>query len=124
MTDPIVVEHVIHHIVIGVFSKITPRVLGGCSLSAISCVMQDQSKDCIETKSIIRYVVYSRYHEAGSYRCNSISHERQHLNHLADGPAQQARDAAFAGEDPLAHNGWIYGHDAEQPFAGRTGQSR
>jgi 2-polyprenyl-6-methoxyphenol hydroxylase-like FAD-dependent oxidoreductase len=42
------------------------------------------------------------------------SHARLHANHLPDGPEQVARDEAFAGEDPLAFNGWIYGHDAER----------
>jgi len=43
-----------------------------------------------------------------------LSHARLHANHLPDGPEQRARDAAFAGEDPLAHNAWIYGHDPEE----------
>jgi salicylate hydroxylase len=42
------------------------------------------------------------------------SHARLHANHLPDGPEQLARDEAFADQDPLAFNGWIYGHDAEQ----------
>ena len=43
-----------------------------------------------------------------------LSHLRLDANHLPDGPEQQARDAAFAGADPLAHNAWIYGHDPEE----------
>ena len=46
-----------------------------------------------------------------------LSHARLHANHLPDGPEQRARDAAFAGEDPLAHNAWIYGHDPEAGVA-------
>ncbi|WP_326569366.1 FAD-dependent monooxygenase [Amycolatopsis rhabdoformis] len=46
-------------------------------------------------------------------RLQTVSHERAHLNHLPDGPGQQARDAALSGQDPLAANAWIYGHDAE-----------
>ena len=42
-----------------------------------------------------------------------LSHARLYANHLPDGPEQRARDAAFAGEDPLQHNAWIYGHDPE-----------
>jgi salicylate hydroxylase len=43
---------------------------------------------------------------------------RHHLVHyLPDGPEQVARDAAFAGEDPLSHNDWLYGYDAEQAAA-------
>jgi 2-polyprenyl-6-methoxyphenol hydroxylase-like FAD-dependent oxidoreductase len=55
-------------------------------------------------------------------RVQQMSRGRAESNHLPDGPAQQARDASFESEDPLAHNGWIYGHDAEQalrkPLAG------
>ncbi|MEV6903969.1 FAD-dependent monooxygenase [Amycolatopsis sp. NPDC051372] len=46
-------------------------------------------------------------------RLQTVSHERAHLNHLPDGPDQQARDASLSGQDPLAANAWIYGHDAE-----------
>ncbi|MEV6639466.1 FAD-dependent monooxygenase [Amycolatopsis sp. NPDC051371] len=46
-------------------------------------------------------------------RLQKISHARAHLNHLPDGPEQQARDASLADEDPLIANGWIYAHDAE-----------
>ncbi len=46
-------------------------------------------------------------------RVQQMSRGRAESNHLPDGPAQRARDASFATEDPLAHNGWIYGHDAE-----------
>lgn len=46
-------------------------------------------------------------------RLQEVSHARSHVNHLPDGPEQQTRDAALAGADPLAANGWIYGYDAE-----------
>jgi salicylate hydroxylase len=46
-----------------------------------------------------------------------LSRGRERINHLPDGPEQRARDAAFAGQDPLAHNAWIYGHDAEGELA-------
>jgi salicylate hydroxylase len=45
-------------------------------------------------------------------RLQEVSHGRAHVNHLPDGPEQRARDAAFAGGDPLRDNGWIYGYDA------------
>lgn len=45
-------------------------------------------------------------------RLQEASHGRAHVNHLPDGPEQRARDAAFAGRDPLRDNGWIYGYDA------------
>lgn len=57
-----------------------------------------------------------RYEEqriARTTRLQEISHARAHVNHLPDGPEQQARDAALAGADPLVANGWIYAHDAE-----------
>jgi salicylate hydroxylase len=59
---------------------------------------------------------YEALRKPRTTRVQMLSHERQHVNHLPDGREQQARDAAFAGEDPLAHNAWIYGYDAEQPF--------
>jgi salicylate hydroxylase len=46
-------------------------------------------------------------------RLQHVSHERSHLNHLPDGPRQQARDRSLAGTDPLVANGWIYGYDPE-----------
>lgn len=47
-------------------------------------------------------------------RLQQVSHDRRDINHLPDGPDQQARDAALAGSDPLVGNGWIYGYDAEE----------
>ncbi|WP_181801196.1 FAD-dependent monooxygenase [Streptomyces shenzhenensis] len=47
-------------------------------------------------------------------RLQQVSHARRDINHLPDGPEQQARDATLAGSDPLVNNGWIYGHDAEE----------
>ncbi|WP_330293095.1 FAD-dependent monooxygenase [Streptomyces sp. NBC_00576] len=47
-------------------------------------------------------------------RLQQVSHDRRDINHLPDGPEQQARDAALAGSDPLVGNGWIYGYDAEE----------
>jgi salicylate hydroxylase len=46
-------------------------------------------------------------------RLQAVSHARAHVNHLPDGPEQQARDAAFSGTDPLAASGWIYAYDAD-----------
>jgi salicylate hydroxylase len=50
-------------------------------------------------------------------RLQDVSHARAHLNHLPDGPEQQARDASLAHADPLVANGWIYAHDAEAEAA-------
>jgi salicylate hydroxylase len=44
-------------------------------------------------------------------RIQQVSHGRSHINHLPDGAEQRARDAAFAQQDPLVANGWIYGYD-------------
>ncbi|HEY7483094.1 MAG TPA: FAD-dependent monooxygenase [Streptosporangiaceae bacterium] len=55
---------------------------------------------------------YERIRRPRATRLQVLSRGRERTNHLPDGPEQQARDAAFAAEDPLAHNGWIYGHDA------------
>jgi salicylate hydroxylase len=46
-------------------------------------------------------------------RLQEVSHARAHVNHLPDGPEQQARDASLADADPLVANGWIYSYDAE-----------
>ena len=48
-------------------------------------------------------------------RLQEASHGRAHVNHLPDGPEQQARDEVFAAGDPLRDNGWIYGYDASRP---------
>jgi len=48
-------------------------------------------------------------------RLQQVSHARAYVNHLADGPEQQARDASFSGVDPLAASAWIYAHDADAP---------
>jgi salicylate hydroxylase len=46
-------------------------------------------------------------------KLQEASHARGHVNHLPDGPEQQARDASLADADPLVANGWIYAYDAE-----------
>ncbi|MBB2940227.1 salicylate hydroxylase [Amycolatopsis bartoniae] len=46
-------------------------------------------------------------------KLQQISRGRSHINHLPDGPDQQARDAAFADSDPLVANGWIYEYDPD-----------
>ncbi len=57
---------------------------------------------------------YEALRKPRTTRVQLLSHARLRANHLPDGPEQRARDIAFACEDPLAHNGWIYAHDAEQ----------
>jgi 2-polyprenyl-6-methoxyphenol hydroxylase-like FAD-dependent oxidoreductase len=44
-------------------------------------------------------------------RVQRLSHERREHHHMHDGPQQRARDATLAGEDPMGHNAWLYGHD-------------
>jgi salicylate hydroxylase len=51
-------------------------------------------------------------------RLQSASHGRAHVNHLPDGPEQRERDAAFAQQDPLVANGWIYSYDPDTLAAG------
>ncbi|WP_186403985.1 FAD-dependent monooxygenase [[Actinomadura] parvosata] len=53
-------------------------------------------------------------------RVQIMSRARLAHHHLPDGPEQQSRDAAFAAEDPLGHNGWLYSYDAEHAFAERN----
>jgi salicylate hydroxylase len=53
-------------------------------------------------------------------RMQSASHARAHLNHLPDGPEQRERDAAFARQDPLAANAWIYSYDPDAALAGES----
>jgi salicylate hydroxylase len=55
---------------------------------------------------------YEQIRRPRTTRLQRLSRARERTNHLPDGPEQRARDAAFGGEDPLAHNAWIYGHDA------------
>jgi salicylate hydroxylase len=45
-------------------------------------------------------------------RLQEISHGRAHVNHLPDGPEQQARDLSLAAADPLTASAWIYAYDA------------
>ncbi|MEV5843610.1 FAD-dependent monooxygenase [Streptomyces sp. NPDC051985] len=57
---------------------------------------------------------YEAARMARTARLQQVSHDRRDVNHLPDGPGQQARDTALAGSDPLADNGWMYGYDAEE----------
>jgi salicylate hydroxylase len=60
---------------------------------------------------------YERVRSPRASRVQEASRGRTAHHHLPDGPEQVARDAAFAGEDPLSHNDWLYGYDAEQAAA-------
>jgi salicylate hydroxylase len=50
-------------------------------------------------------------------RLQQVSHARAHVNHLPDGPEQEARDRSLAAADPLAASAWIYAYDAETAAA-------
>jgi salicylate hydroxylase len=57
-----------------------------------------------------------RYEQIRSSRARQVqvmSRGREVQNHLDDGPAQEARDAALAGSEPLRQSAWLYGHDVE-----------
>jgi len=57
-----------------------------------------------------------RYEElriARTSRLQELSHARSDLNHLPDGPQQQARDQSFGQADPLLANGWIYEYNPD-----------
>jgi len=56
---------------------------------------------------------YEALRQPRTTRLQEVSHARSLLNHLPDGPEQEARDRSFADADPLLVNGWIYGYDAE-----------
>jgi salicylate hydroxylase len=62
---------------------------------------------------------YERVRAPRASRVQEASRGRIAHHHLPDGPEQLARDAAFAGEDPLSHNDWIYAYDAEQAALAR-----
>ncbi|GAA4228372.1 FAD-dependent monooxygenase [Actinomadura meridiana] len=58
-------------------------------------------------------------------RLQEVSHARSDVNHLPDGPDQEARDRSFGDSDPLVGNAWIYEYDPDsesptEPFIQRT----
>ncbi|MFD9042186.1 FAD-dependent monooxygenase [Streptomyces bottropensis] len=62
------------------------------------------------TAALGRYQELRRHRTA---RLQEVSHGRSHINHLPDGPEQQARDLAYSQADPLRANSWIYEYDPE-----------
>ncbi|WP_328504700.1 FAD-dependent monooxygenase [Streptomyces sp. NBC_00457] len=56
---------------------------------------------------------YEELRRPRTARLQEVSHGRSHINHLPDGPEQQARDLAYSQADPLRANGWIYEYDPE-----------
>jgi salicylate hydroxylase len=61
-----------------------------------------------------------RYEQLRRPRASQVqlmSRGREVQNHLDDGPAQEARDAALASSEPLRQSAWLYGHDVEADLA-------
>jgi salicylate hydroxylase len=61
-----------------------------------------------------------RYEQIRRPRASQVqvmSRGREVQNHLDDGPAQAARDAALAGAEPLHQSAWLYGHDVDADLA-------
>jgi salicylate hydroxylase len=54
-------------------------------------------------------------------RVQQMSHARSHINHLPDGPEQEARDSSFADADPLVANAWIYDYDPDKAMNATVG---
>jgi salicylate hydroxylase len=54
-------------------------------------------------------------------RLQEVSHARSHINHLPDGPEQEARDSSFANADPLVANAWIYDYDPDKAMYATVG---
>lgn len=78
---------------------------------------------CLATGPWDPTTALARYERVRRPRASAVqeaSRGRTAHHHLPDGPEQRARDAAFAGEDPLRHNDWIYAYDAEVAAARAT----
>lgn len=60
---------------------------------------------------------YERLRIPRTTRLQEVSHARSLVNHLPDGPEQQARDDSFTTADPLVANAWIYNYDPENALA-------
>lgn len=60
---------------------------------------------------------YERLRRPRTTKIQQVSHARAHINHLPDGPEQQARDAAYAQADPLSANAWIYDYSVDATMA-------
>ena len=56
---------------------------------------------------------YERVRVPRTAQIQEASHDRATVNHLPDGPEQEARDRGFASQDPLKHSDWLYSYDAQ-----------
>jgi salicylate hydroxylase len=61
---------------------------------------------------------YESLRIARTTRLQRGSHARAHVNHLPDGPEQEARDQSLAAADPLTASEWIYAYDPGAADAG------
>ncbi|TVZ06571.1 salicylate 1-monooxygenase [Trebonia kvetii] len=61
---------------------------------------------------------YESLRIARTTRLQQVSHARAHVNHLPDGPEQEARDQSLAAADPLTAGEWIYAYDPGAADAG------
>jgi salicylate hydroxylase len=61
---------------------------------------------------------YETFRMARASEVQRLSRGRPDLNHLEDGPEQRLRDRELAAQDPLDHNGWLYGYDVEAELRG------
>jgi salicylate hydroxylase len=64
-----------------------------------------------ETALITALRQYESQRVPRTTQLQNVSHARAHVNHLPDGPEQEARDKSFSEADPLLANGWIYSYD-------------
>lgn len=80
--------------------------------AALAACLADKNRDAVAALAVYENVRLPR-----ANMVQKASRARLSSNHLPDGPEQQARDKAFASQDPLAHNEWLYGHDAEEAAA-------
>lgn len=72
---------------------------------------------CLAEPGVAPTDALARYEAVRAPRAERVqvaSLGRQTHHHLPDGPEQRARDAAFADDDPLVHNAWLYDYDAEE----------
>jgi salicylate hydroxylase len=82
-------------------AAVLARCLAGCTADSVSRALER----------------YQRLRRPRASHVQLMSRGRELLNHLPDGPEQEARDARLAGGQPLRENAWLYGHDLEADLA-------
>ncbi|CAM5268974.1 Kynurenine 3-monooxygenase [Streptomyces alboniger] len=58
---------------------------------------------------------YEELRRRRTARIQEVSHSRSHINHLPDGPEQQARDLQYSQADPLRENTSVPEYNPRQP---------